>query len=119
MFLGEPKEFSAESGKGLQCKVWGRASCPVLSLLLTMPLCNPSALLSLSDSVGPSRVHQVDGRLVIIGTKSWMQEMKVTGMSAEALEAAGRLESQARTAVLVAVDLQVCAALHHRSQGSS
>ncbi len=36
-----------------------------------------------------------------------MQEMKVKGLSHEALEASSRLESQAKTAVLVAIDLEV------------
>jgi len=70
-FLGTPTEFTAESGKGLQC--------------------------------------QVDGKRVTVGKMDWMAENKVKGISEEVHAAAAALEEQAKTAVLVAIDLQIAA----------
>jgi len=50
---------------------------------------------------------KVEGRHVLVGTRLWMEEMKVKGMTAEVHAATGSLEAQAKTAVLVAIDLQV------------
>ncbi len=45
---------------------------------------------------------------MIVGTKTWMKDMKVIGLTEDVYRAANQLESQAKTAVFVAIDLEVC-----------
>jgi cation transport ATPase len=50
---------------------------------------------------------QVDGRRVTVGKMAWMVENKVQGINDEVHGAVTRLEEQAKTAVVAAIDLQV------------